>query len=308
MSSPVKSPPSDMASPVRKPGHPCQLIWYQIVFLLRLCLIFVVAFFLLAVLNVVILNARQPIHCPNASQPPALTTADGATSTWIPTFPDETSRDMFYRTANLTTFLEEEDVRGVVLLLESLEILSGNDSMLAVEQAITTIEQLSDDAGSDPDLPVDLIDAWYGLGTDACILFSHLVTLHDAGFYAMRSFALQLRHIDLALDKLWKSWTPWDYVKLHMQMKTSCGILKRQLALLNEELDKIYAVVESSRIDAAGIEKVIQDMHRTLILSFDEGQELESLWNTPDNLTFVNEDFMGVVDPRPNVHREANSV
>ncbi|KAK0237226.1 hypothetical protein EDD85DRAFT_603231 [Armillaria nabsnona] len=148
---------------------------------------------------------------------------------------------------------------------------------------------LSDDTESDPDLPVDLIDAWYGLGTDARMLFSHLVALHDAGFYAMRSFALQLRHIDLALDKLWKSRTPWDYVELHMQMKTSCGVLQEQLALLNEELDKIHTVVEASRIDATGIEKVIHDMHRTLILSFDEGQELE-------NLTFVHEDLMGVVD------------
>ncbi|PBK69366.1 hypothetical protein ARMSODRAFT_956966 [Armillaria solidipes] len=172
----------------------------------------------------------------------------------------------------------EEDVSGVVLLSESLEILSENDTILAVEQAITAIEQLSDDAESDPDLPVDLIDAWYGLETDARILFSHLVALHDAGFYAMRSFALQLRYIDLALDKLWKSWTPWDYVELRMQLKTSCGVLKEQLALLNGELDKIHAVVETSRIDAAGIEKVIQDTHRTLILSFDEGQELESLW------------------------------
>ncbi len=64
---------------------------------------------------------------------------------------------MFYHTANFTTFFEE-DVRGVVLLSESLEILSEKDSLLAVEQAIATIEQLSDDAESDPDLPVDLND------------------------------------------------------------------------------------------------------------------------------------------------------
>ncbi len=61
---------------------------------------------------------------------------------------------MFYHTANLTTFLE--DIRGVVLLSESLEILSEKNSLLAVEQAIATIEHLSDDAESDPDLPVDL--------------------------------------------------------------------------------------------------------------------------------------------------------
>lgn len=86
-----------------------------------------------------------------------------------------------------------------------------------------------------------------------------------------------------------------------MQMKTSCGILKEQLALLSEQLDKIHAVVETSRIDAARIEKVIQDMHSTLILSFDEGQELENLWNTLDNFTFVYEDIMGVVDPLDSV-------
>ncbi len=62
---------------------------------------------------------------------------------------------MFYHTANLTTFLEE-DIRGVVLLSESLEILSEKNSLLAVEQAIATIEHCQMMLESDPDLPVDL--------------------------------------------------------------------------------------------------------------------------------------------------------
>ncbi|KAK0216298.1 hypothetical protein IW262DRAFT_1399315 [Armillaria fumosa] len=295
MSSPEKSPPSDLAYPA--PISLRRFIWYQIVFLVRLCLICLVTFFLLAVLNVVILNARQPIECPNEFQAPA---ADDATWPWNPTFPDGTSRDMFYRTTNLTTFLTE-DVRGVVLLSESLKTLSKNRILLTVEEAITDIERLSDEvASSDEDLLGDLLDAWYRLGIDARDLFSHTVALHGTGFYVMRSIALQLRHIDLALEKLRNSWTTWDYVELHMQMKTSCGVFKEQLALMNKELDKIHAVVKISRIDASEVEKVIQDMYsRTVILSYDEGQESENfhnVWYTLDNLTVVNLGFRSVVD------------
>ncbi|KAK0477028.1 hypothetical protein IW261DRAFT_1488278 [Armillaria novae-zelandiae] len=294
MSSPEKSPPSDLASPA--PISLRRFIWYQIVFLVRLCLICLVTFFLLAVLNAVILNARLSIECPNEFQPPA---ADDATWPWNPTFPDETSRDMFYRTTNLTTFLAE-DVHGTVLLSQSLKTLSKNRTLLAVEEAITDIERLSDEVvSSDQDSLGDLLDAWHRLGIDARDLFSHIVALHSTSFYMMRSFALQLRHIDLALDKIRKSWSTWDWVELHMQMTTSCSILNDQLALLNEELDKIHTVVNTSRIDASEIEKVIQDMHTSLILSYDEGQDLESshkIWYTLDNLTVVNLDFMFVVD------------
>ncbi|PBK85699.1 hypothetical protein ARMGADRAFT_1169439 [Armillaria gallica] len=102
---------------------------------------------------------------------------------------------MFYHTANFTTFFEE-DVRGVVLLSESLEILPEKDSLLAVEQTIATIEQCQMMLKATRTcqwilIIYHLIDAWYGLGTDARMLFSHLVTFHDTGFYAMRSFALQ---------------------------------------------------------------------------------------------------------------------
>lgn len=297
MSSPEKSPPSDseLASPA--PISPRRFIWYQIVFLVRLCLICLLAFFLLAVLNVVILNARQSIECPKEFHAPAV---DDATLPWNPTFPDETSQDMFYRTTNLTTFLEE-DVRGVVLLSKSLKTLSKNRALLAVEQVITDIEVWSDEvASSDQDLQGGLLDVWYRLGIDARDIFSHTVALRSTGFYVMRSIALQLRHVDLALEKLRKSWSTWNYVELHMQMKTSCGVFKEQLALMNQELDKIHAVIETSRVDSSEIEKVIQAMHsRSLILSHDEGQDSESfheVWYTLDNITMVNLDFRLVMD------------
>ncbi|KAK0200749.1 hypothetical protein DFS33DRAFT_1354577 [Desarmillaria ectypa] len=69
-----------LAYPIRT-HHSRRIIWYQIVFLVKLCLIFAVGYILLAVLNMVILNAQQPISCPDASRSPSLTTADDATST-----------------------------------------------------------------------------------------------------------------------------------------------------------------------------------------------------------------------------------
>ncbi|KAK0457050.1 uncharacterized protein EV420DRAFT_1765151 [Desarmillaria tabescens] len=252
MSSSDKFPPSDMA-PTRTHSS-WRFICHQILFAVKLFLVLVVGYYLLVALYVVIMTVRQSISCPNTSQTPALTTADDATWTGIPVFPDETSRDMFYRTANITAFLEE-DVSGVVLLSESLEILSEKDAMPVVERAITTIENLSVDASSSQRLPGDLPHALHHLGIDMRNLFSHLATLGDTGFYATRSFARQLRHIDLALDKLWKTWSSWDYVELHILMKISCGTLKQQLALLNGELGNIHIVVEIYRNDMAEIEK-----------------------------------------------------
>ncbi|KAK0183622.1 hypothetical protein F5146DRAFT_1230757 [Armillaria mellea] len=278
MSSPDKSPPSDF---VRKPDHPWRFIWHQIVFVLRLCLICIAAFFLLAVLNVVILSARQSIECPNDFPPPDAT------------FPDKTTRDMFYRTTNLTTFLAD-DVRGVVRLSGSLNTLSRNRTLLAIEQAIADVERLSD--GLDEDFLGDLVGAWYRLGSNARDLFSHMVALHGTGFYAMRSFALQLRHIDLALDKLHKSWTSWDYAGLHAQMRTSCGVLKAQLARLDEELDRVHTVVDTSRNAAAAIKQAIQDKHTALILKGLELKHFHKIWYTLDNLTVANLDFRLVVD------------
>ncbi|KAK0189432.1 hypothetical protein F5146DRAFT_1138824 [Armillaria mellea] len=176
-----------------------------------------------------------------------------------------------------------DDVRGLVRLSGSLNTLSKNCTLLAVEQAIADVEPLSDEI--DEDFLGDHLGAWYRLGTDPRDFSSHTVALHGTGFYAMRSFALQLRHIDLALDKLRESWTSWDYTELHAQMRTSCGVLKEHLALLDEELDRVHAVVETSRNAAAGIKQAIQDKHVALILKGPELESFHRIWYTLDNLT-----------------------